>query len=322
MFYRGKNILVLEGARMFGRTLLTKLLEQGAHVRTTIDPSREMDIQHKNLEIINWDPIQPENSEALFQDIQIAFLTSNKTAGAKVIKEAPHRLFLDNIRLQPKLMALAVKQGVERVGFMSSSYIYPDTGKANVEAEGFLGNPPPVSYGIGWCYRYLETLCKHFQMTSKTQFAIVRPAAYYGPYDNFNLEEAFVIPSLILKALNKMNPFEVWGNGEDVRCFTYVDDLMDGLLLAVEKHAIAEGINVCPEETHTVKQIVAMICEILDFKPQIRFSTDKPSVAPYKVSSPAMAKKILGWESRIQIREGLKRTIDWYINKRTGVVPA
>ncbi len=303
---------------MFGRSLISKLLDQGAYVRTTVDSSRKMDLTHKNLNVIDWDPAVAENSAALFNDIEIAFLTSNKTAGAKVIKEEPHRLFMDNIRLQPKLMALAVKHNVQRVGFVSSSYIYPDTGKANHEEEGFSGNPPDVNYGIGWCYRYLETLCKHFQMTSKIRFGIVRPAAYYGPYDNFNPEEAFVIPALILKAVNRMNPFEVWGNGEDVRCFTYVDDLMDGLMLTVEKHAEADGINICTAEAHTVKQVVAGILEILELKSEIRFSTGKPSVAPYKVSDPSRAKKLLGWEARVGLKEGLKRTIDWYVNKLAG----
>ncbi len=316
MFYQGKNVLVLQGGKMFGHCLTRKLLDQGAFVRATTEPPFEVDLQHKNLEVISSSLENPEEVGRIFKDIDIAFMTANKSAGAKVIKESPHVLFMDNIQLQPRLMQAAVKAGVERVGFMSSSYIYPDTGQPNVETEGFVTNPPKMNYGIGWCYRYLETLCRHFQMTTRTRFGIVRPAAYYGPYDNFDPETAFVIPALIMKAVNRMNPYEVWGNGEDVRCFTYVDDLMEGLLMTVEKYPEAAGINICTKEASTVKQVVSLILENLNFQAQIKFSTDKPSAIPYKVSNPSKAEQILGWRARVGLKEGLQKTMDWYLAKK------
>ena len=316
MFYQGKNVLVFQGGKLFGRSLTAKLLDQGAFVRATVEPGQEINLTHKNLEIVPFDLARIEQREALFKDMEIVFMTANKSAGAKVIKEEPHRLFMDNIRIQPRLMQSAVKAGAARVGFISSSYIYPDTGSPNVEREGFADDPPKINYGIGWCFRYLETLCKHFQMTSKTRFAVIRPAAYYGPYDNFDPDEAFVIPALILKAVRRMNPYEVWGDGGDRRCFTYVDDLMEGFLLAVEKHAQADGVNLCAEESATVREVVALILEIMDFRPEIRFSTDKPSAIAYKVSDPGRAKGLLGWKARVSLREGLKRTIDWYLKER------
>ncbi len=319
MFYQGKNVLVLQGEKMFGRCLTAKLLEQGAAVRVTVEPHHNMDLAHNRLEVVKCDLSDSNEAERIFKDIDIVFMTANKSAGVKVIKENPHVLFMENIQMQPVLMQCAVKAGVQRVGFISSSYIYPDTENPNVEGEGFSGDPPEINYGIGWCFRYLETLCKHFHMTTKTRFAVIRPTAYYGPYDNFDPEQSFVIPALILKAAGRMNPYEVWGNGGDVRCFTYVDDLMEGFMLAVEKYAEAEGINICCEEASTVKQVVSLILEILDFRPEIRFSTDKPSAIPYKVSNPGQAKRLLGWQARVSLKQGLKQTIDWYLKRHAAL---
>lgn len=316
MFYKDRNVLVLQGGRIFGRSLLERLLHQGAHVRATFEPPFEIDLKHKNLEVVKCDLFDREESEKIFKDIDIVFMTANKSAGAKIIKENPSLLFMNNIYLQPKLMQLAVKAQVQRVGFISSSYIYPETSEPNVEEEGFMGEPQKAIYGIGWCFRYLETLCKHFHMTTSTRFAIIRPAAYYGPYDQFDPDSAFVIPSLIMKAAKRESVIDIWGDGQDIRCFTYVDDMMEGLMAAVEKYAEAEGINICIKNSSTIKEVLLLILEILNVNPEVRFIADRPSTIPYKTSDPSRAKKILGWKARTDLKEGLGRTIDWYLKRK------
>ena len=312
MFYKGRNVLVFQGGKIFGRCLISKLLDQAAAVRTTFEPGCEVDLKHKNLEIVPCDLSRAEETEKVFKDIDIVFMTANRSAGAKVLTENPSSLFLNNIQIQPRLMHWAVKSKVQRVGFISSSCIYPDTPTPNVEEEGFLGSPQEAIYGIGWCFRYLETLCRHFQMTSSTKFAMMRPAAYYGPYDNFDPESAFVIPSLILKCLKRTPVLEVWGNGKDIRCFTYVDDLMEGFMSVVENYAVAQGINICTHEPANVMQVLSCLFEILDYHPEIRFMSDKPSTVSYKVSDPGKAAKLLDWRAKVSLKEGLKRTVEWY----------
>jgi GDP-L-fucose synthase len=313
VYYKGKNVLVAGGSGMTGQSLIRKLLDQGATVRATQYKSRKITFAHKNLRVVQCDLRNDEQAQAVFRDMDIVFLCAAKVGGAKLIKEDPSSLIVYNLDLHAKLMYYAAQAKLEKCAFISSSYVYPDTGQPNVEGEGFQGDPwKPLNYGLGWIKRYLETLCKHFHMTSSTKFAIVRPANIYGPYDNFNIEECHVIPALIVKAMNRMDPFEVWGNGEDIRCFTYVDDLADGLMLAVERYAVAEAVNICTKESYTVKDAVRFILESLDFHPKVVFSTDKPSMIPYKVSDPSLAKKILGWEAKVGFREGLKHTLNWY----------
>lgn len=311
--YAGKNILICGGSGMAGQSVMRKLLERGAHVRATQYQSRKITLKHKNLEIVQADLKDDAQARSVFKDMDIAFLCAAKVGGAKRIKEDPSGLIIYNLDLHAKLMYLAAQNKLEKCAFISSSYVYPHTGKPNVEEEGFQGDPPkPLNYGLGWIKRYLETLAKHFHITSGTKYAIIRPANMYGPYDNFNIEECHVIPALIVKAVNRMDPFEVWGNGQDIRCFTYIDDLAEGLLETTDKYAVAEALNICPKETNTVKDAVKIILEHLNFSPKVYFSADKPAMIPYKVSDPSKAKEALGWEAKISFREGLGRTIKWY----------
>ena len=314
MFFKGKNVLVAGGAGMIGQSLVRRLLAEGAYVRATQYKSRKITLRHKNLEVVSCDLRNEEEARPVFKDMEIVFLAAAEVAGAKVIKEDPSYLIMSDLEIHAKLIHLASRMGAARCAFISSSYVYPHIGKPNKEEEGFQGDPwKPYNYGLGWMRRYLETLCKHFQMVGRTNYAIIRPTAIYGPYDTFDLEKSHVIPALIVKAINRMNPFEVWGNGEDVRSFTYVDDVTEGLMFMVEKYAVAEAINICTKETHTVKDVIQILFDYLEFHPQIVFRTDKPSLIPYKVSDPSRARKLLGWEAKVSLEEGLKRTVDWYL---------
>jgi nucleoside-diphosphate-sugar epimerase len=145
-----------------------------------------------------------------------------------------------------------------------------------------------------------------------TQYAVIRPTVAYGPHDHFNLEDSHVLPASIVKAVRRMDPYEVWGDGQEVRCFTYIDDFVDGLLRCVEHHATAEPLNICTAESSTVERMIRILLEVLNFHPQWVFRADKPTAIPYKVSDPSRARRILGWEAKVRLEEGIRRTVDWY----------
>ncbi|MEE8347942.1 MAG: NAD-dependent epimerase/dehydratase family protein [Acidobacteriota bacterium] len=318
MFYQGKNVLVTGGGGLVGQSLVRQLLEQGASVRATQFKNRKIAVKDDKLEVISCDLRDRDQARKVFRDMDIAFLAAAKVRGAKQLQENPSSLILDYLDLHSKLITLAAEAGVSRCGFISSCYIYPDTGEPNVESEGFQGDPwIPTNYGIGWTTRYLETLCRHCHMTSKTDYAIVRPNAYYGPHDNFNPEECHVIPALIVKAVQGMNPFEVWGDGQQIRSFTYVDDLVEGNMRNLERNATCDPVNICSPDAYSVSDIVSFILEILKLEVEVRYDPHKPSTIPYRVSDPALAKKLLQWEAHTSIREGLTQTIDWYLAQRT-----
>lgn len=312
-FYSGRNVLVAGGCGLIGQNLTRRLLEEGAYVRATRYRKRGMDLQHKNLEVVSCDLLTEEGLQAAYRDMEIVFIAAARVGSAKSVAEGPSELILYNLELQSNLIHWAAKMRLLRCGFVSSTYVYPDTRQPSREEEGFQADPPtPTIYGLGWFKRYLETLAKHFQMTSDTDFCVVRPSTIYGPFDHFSLEEGHAIPALIVKAANRMDPLEVWGSGMDVRSYLYVGDLVEGFLRAVEKYAVGEALNLAGPRPATIRDVVRILLDTLEFRPKVVFSVDKPSTVSYKVSDSSRARELLRWQARVGLEEGLKRTVDWY----------
>lgn len=322
-FYRGRSVLVAGGAGLVGQSLIRALLAAGAHVRATQYRARRILTPHPRLEVVTCDLRDPAAAEAVFRDMEIALLCAGLVRGAKGMTEDPSSILMYNLDLQSRLIAQAAKAKVARCSFISSSYVYPQTGRPNREEEGFQGDPwIPTNYGMGWYHRYLETLCRHFHLMSSTRFCIVRPTVMYGPHDTFDLADGHVIPASIVKAVDRLDPYVVWGTGQEVRCFTYVDDFVEGLLRAVEGYAVAEALNVCTAETATVRDVLAMLFEHLGFHPDVVYEAGTPSAVPYKVSDPSRARAQLGWAARVRLRDGLARTTDWYAASRLPAIAA
>ena len=134
----------------------------------------------------------------------------------------------------------------------------------------------------------------------------------YGPREN----ETHAIIALIYKAVEKMDPYQIWGDGNQERDFTYVEDIVDGCLLAAEKQ-IDDGsaVNLGTGTRYKIKEVVNMIFEILNWKPkEFVFETDKPVGVLSRALDNSKAKQLLGWEPKFTLKEGLTKTIEWYVN--------
>lgn len=314
-FYDKKSVFIAGGAGMAGQSLMRSLLDRGAHVLATEFVNRKIDCVHKNLSVINMDLRDRDATLRAMKEMDVLFIAAAKVGGAKLINNSPLDLISYNLDIQFGLLETAFKARVDRVGFISSSYVYPHTGKPNIESEGFLDDPwKPKNYGLGWIKRYLETVCKFLHMSGTTKFAIIRPASMYGPYDNFDLETCHAVPALVKKMADQTDPMEVWGDGQELRCHTYIDDVVDGLLVVTERYAVADAVNICNKDPVRIIDVVNTLSEITGFKPTINFNTDKPSTIPYKVSCPQRAKEMLGWESKTSLKDGLQKTLNWYLN--------
>jgi GDP-L-fucose synthase len=143
--------------------------------------------------------------------------------------------------------------------------------------------------------------------------ALVRPTAVYGRYDNFDPTASHVIPALIRRAVAKEDPFEVWGTGNEVRDFLHITDLVEGCLLMLEKHAVCDPINIGYGKTVTIKQIVQVILNAADHEnATLEFNTSRPTAIPVRMVDTSKAKRILGFEPAVSLKDGLKDTVDWY----------
>lgn len=313
-YFEGKRVLILGGAGLWGSALIRALLALGARIRAT-EFRRPIDGQYRaHVEVARGDLF--DLGDDLFRDMEIVFHCAAKVGGAKIILSSASEIIQYNVRLAGEMMHRATRNGVKRFSFVSSSYVYPDTIWPNTENEGFKDDPPAVHFGIGWSNRYMEKLCQHFHRTTETKFAIARPTAYYGPRDEFEPESAHVIPALIRKAVEQQDPFEVWGTGQDKRNFTYVDDLVEGMLMLVEHYAVADAVNITSPETSTVDDVWKILFKILDINPRVVHNASKPSVVPYKCSSPRLAEELFGFKAKTTLEAGLRKTVDWYLSHR------
>ena len=192
--------------------------------------------------------------------------------------------------------------------------MYPDADYPVKEDEGFVGNPHPAYFGVAWMKRYAEIVCNHFNNITDTKFSIIRTTAMYGPHDNFN-DRGHVIPQLIMKADSGMNPFEIWGDGTQVRDFTYVDDVMDALLLVTEK-SNGRAYNVATGIPTTVTELVETITDIYGYKPEFKYDLTKPIMVSKRVVDVSKIYEELNWKTKHTLREGLEKTIGWYKETR------
>ena len=261
MSYNNKNVLVTGAAGIAGHSMVKRLLDEGSYVRATVHKTRKLNLpRHKNLEILKLDLNSHTSCLSYTKDMDIVFnfVAFIRGAGEQIHNQV--NLVRNNVVPTINMFDAAVKSKVEKVGFIGSSTIYPDADYPVKEDEGFVGNPHPAYYGVAWMKRYAEIVCNHFNNITDTKFSIIRTTAMYGPHDNFN-NRGHVIPQLIMKAENKMNPFEIWGDGTQVRDFTYVDDVIDGLLLVMKNHN-GETYNVATGKPTTVTELGEILTDI------------------------------------------------------------
>ncbi len=312
-FYTNKNVLVTGAAGITGHSAVKRLLDEGAYVRATVFSKRKLDIVHKNLETVQCDLMKHDDCMNVLKDIDICFNFVAFIKGAKGQSDSRNSLDLVRNNLFPSINMFdaAVRLKLDRFGFIGSSTMYPDVDYAVKEEEAYDSNPHTLYRGVGWMKRYSEKVIEYYNSISSTKFAIARTTAIYGPHDSFN-DDGHVIPQLILKANSKMNPFEVWGDGNQVRDFIYVDDVVDGVMTVVEKNPTARAYNVATGKGTTVKELVETITDIYGYSPKFNYDSTKPTMIPIRLVDVSRIKNELGWESKYNLRAGLEKTIEWF----------
>jgi GDP-L-fucose synthase len=145
--------------------------------------------------------------------------------------------------------------------------------------------------------------------------AIVRPSNSYGPRDSDDLETAHALGSLIIKAINKMNPFVIWGDGSPIREYIYASDAAKGMLLAMENYCVGDPINLASGEFVSISELAQKILKISNMNPEIKFDKEKPSGQKRRVLSNKKAEEKIGFVAETSLDVGIEQTIKWYKQK-------
>ena len=314
-FYKGKNVLVTGATGLVGVNLLKRLLETGTKTRAVWHLRRPV-LRSGAIDYVKADLTRREDCERVTKGMDYVFHCAANTSGAAVIDKTPLIHVTSNIVMNAQLLEAAYFAGVRKFLWLGSSTGYPSTGARPVrEAEMFKGDPFEKYFCVGWMKRYTEVLCRIYgQKLARTMTTIVlRPTNIYGEYDDFHFETSHVMPALIRKVVERHDPIEVWGNGEDVRDLIYVGDLVESMVMAMEKVKSYSVFNVGFGRGYKVKDLLKKICALDGYKGcRIVFDPSKPQMIPVRRVDLAKIRKNLGFFPRTTLEDGIRRTIAWY----------
>lgn len=323
--WKDVNVLVTGGASFIGSHLVDKLVLLGARV-TVVDnlssgKKENLSECKNNIKFVMKDLeyIHKEEIKTIFKDQEIVFHLAAVHGGRGYIATHPADVS-SNLAIDHHVFEGCINSNVNKIVFASTACVYPTQLQAKIGSDYKLkeddSNPfnlegqmsADIEYGWG-------KLMGEMQMISfKKQYGLkgcpVRFVTAYGPREN----ETHAIIALIYKAIEKMDPFEIWGDGHQERDFTYVKDIVEGSILAAEKVSDCIPINLGTGRRYKIIEVVNMICKIIGWQPsRFKFDTSKPVGALSRALDNTRANELLGWQPRFSIEEGLRETIQWYM---------
>ena len=311
-YFKDKRVLVAGGAGFVGTNLIKKLLELGAQARAV--DIRKLQIQDERIEYIQGDLTQKEDCRKAVKDIDYVFMMAANTSGAAVMEKTPLVHVTPNIIMNSLMLEAAYGAGVKKFLFHSSNTVYPVLDRPAKEDDMKYGDVFSKYYFVAWMKQFSEVLCEMYtKVKNPMKTIVVRPANIYGPYDDFEWKTSHVIPALIRKVVERHNPIEVWGDGSDIKDFIYIDDLIEGDLLAMEKLENFEPVNIASGRPCTVKEALQAIIAVDDYQDaKIIFDTSQPTMIHKRLIDNTKAKNILGFEVKTSLTDGIKKTVEWY----------
>lgn len=314
MQFRDKRILVTGATGLIGSHLLERLLKEGATLRATLH-RREPVIKGPAVEYIQCDLTRAEDCRRAVEGMQYIFLCAANSSGAAMISATPMIHVTPNILINTQMLEAAYQAGVEKFIWLGSTVAYPVSDKPMKEDQLLAGEPFHKYFFAGWAKRFTEILCQMYgeKLAKPMTTIVLRPTNVYGPRDDFELATSHVIPALIRKTVERWDPIEVWGDGSEVRDAIYVDDMVEAMVLAAARLNRYAAINIGLGRGYAVRDLLKMVLELDGYENvKIKFDTTKPTMIPLRLVDTTKAERLLGFRANTDIREGLRRTLEWY----------
>jgi GDP-L-fucose synthase len=248
------------------------------------------------------------------------FLAAAKVGGIQANDRYPVDFLRENLLLQTHVIDAAYRHGARKLLFLGSSCIYPKHAPQPMREEYLLtGTLEPTNEAYAIAKIAGLELCTAYRKQHGFNAIALMPTNLYGPGDNFNLENAHVLPALLRKCdearLQQAASMIVWGSGTPRREFLHVDDLADACLYLMTHYDEGDLVNVGWGEDVTIRELAEMITRIVGFKGVLTFDASRPDGTPRKLLDTARL-SALGWKPRIALEEGLRATYAWYMQHK------
>ncbi len=324
-FWKDKKVLITGGNGFVGSHMVERLVQEGAKVTSTLC-GLQKNLNEAYMNTVTQYPgwadmrIMPGNLKEMeycmrvTKDQDVVMHLAALVGGIQYNSTHPATLFRENLSAYMNVLEAARQNNAERFLTVSSACVYPRNASIPTpEEEGFNEWPEPTNEGYGMSKRMEEYLARKYFEEYGMKIAIARPYNTYGPRDKFDPEVSHVIPGLIKRVVGGENPLKVWGTGEQTRSFIYVSDFVEGLMLTAEKYCVADALNIGTSEEVKIKDLIAMIIAAAGTDTKIEFDTSKLEGQPRRTCDTKKAYEKIGFEAKVSLREGLEKTIGWYI---------
>ncbi|MFZ1219635.1 MAG: GDP-L-fucose synthase [Chthoniobacterales bacterium] len=247
-------------------------------------------------------------------------LAAAKVGGIKANNDLPVEFLLENLEMQNNVIRAAYETGAQKLLFLGSSCIYPRLAPQPIPESALLSGPlEPTNEAYAIAKIAGIKLCQAYAREHGANFISLMPTNLYGPNDNFDLLSSHVLPALLRKAHiakeEKARELIIWGSGQPRREFLHVDDLAAACVFLLENYDSPEIINVGCGEDISIRELAELICQVVDFKGELAWDTTKPDGTPRKLLDVSKI-HALGWRHRIGLRDGIKRTYEWFLENK------
>lgn len=330
MNWRDTFVLVTGGASFIGSHLVDALVERGAAVRVVdnLSSGRRENIEHHiragRVDFVHADLKEPGAAQRAVAGTQVVFHLAADHGGRGYV-DLHQAACGTNLMLDGVVIHAAHKAGVEKVVFASSGCVYPNYIQTDVSEELYLtedmvGPPYDADNLYGWAKLMAEMTLLAYHRDWGLKSASCRYFTVYGERGHEN----HAVIAMIARAFVKQDPFVVWGNGEQIRNWTHVTDIVSGTILAAERIDDGTAINLGTMERTRVIDAVHEVMRHTGHHAAVELHPEMPTGPMNRVADNSLAKKLLGWEPKVKFMDGLRQTADWYFatKERDAVVAA
>ena len=308
---------ILGGSGLVGTSILSLLKDvEGVEVSSTYF-TREPKVYAKNISHVQMDLRIKSNCESIIEGADYVILTASNILLYSMPEEIIAEGMTSNLLINSQVLESCYKNRVKKLVWISSTTAYPQKDGYLVEDDIFVGDPPEKYFSIGWMTRFIEKLCIIYAMklNKHMSISIIRPTCIYGENEGFDLDKCHMLPSMVRKIVDRMEPIEIWGDGEQKRDFVYVDDVASSCIKLLSDHRDYETYNIGAGNYYSVNEIIDIICEIEGIDDlDVRYVNVDRDIEKERLVSSEKIKSKMGFKPSIDLREGIKRLINRYRN--------
>lgn len=312
-FWKEKRVVVTGGAGFLGSFVVDQLRMKGCR-QIVIPRSRDYDL------------VQMEAVRQLYGDAKpdVVIHLAARVGGIGANQANPGRFFYDNLMMGTQLIEVGRQHGLKKFVALGTICAYPKFAPIPFKEDDIWnGYPEETNAPYGLAKKMMLVQSQAYRQQYGFNSIVLFPVNLYGPRDNFDLDTSHVIPALIRKCAAAKeagrDSITLWGDGSPTREFLYVEDAAEGILLAAEQYDGNLPVNLGTGEEVAIRDLAGLIAAEVGFTGQIKWDTTKPNGQPRRCLDVSRAKQFFGFQARHGLRDGLKKTVQWFQANRQAI---